>query len=229
MIGNRRHFTRQIVNPPVYVSLGPRRGGLLSNLSEGGLAVEVHGVPLSGQIVPVVFDLTEAKSGIETIGQIAWRDKLGTRGGLKFLDLSEMSQQQIREWLSQRTLVGKHQEVTTQPEVLETGQCASPTTQENVTSPDNPSEAADWMWVEQPAHSSTSAYAHLIDIRSLGVGPGRISETGQREQETVVEKEGRSGKSSQMILETRHALALFAGIVAFFGLMFILGYVLGRG
>ncbi len=193
------------------------------------MAVVVHGVPLSGQIVPVAFDLTETRSCIETIGQIAWRDKLGTRAGLEFLDLSGISQQQINEWLSQRSLVGKHQDMTTEPELLETGQVASLTTQDNMKRRDTPSEAADLMLLEQPPDSATSAYEHLIDLRSLVIRPGKISETGPREQKTVVEKEGGNRKSSQMILEARHALGLLAGIVVFFGLMFILGYVLGRG
>jgi len=84
------------------------------------------------------------------------------------------------------------------------------------------------MLVEQPPDSATSAYRHLIDLRSLVIPPGKISDTGLKEQKTVVEKEGPSGKSSQMILETRHALGLFAAIVVFLGLMFVLGYVLGR-
>ena len=192
------------------------------------MAVEVQGVPLSGQIVPVAFDLTETKSCIETIGRIAWRDKLGTRAGLKFLALSEISQQQITEWLLQRTLVGKHQDMAAGPEVLPTGQLESLRTQANMKRRDTPSEAADVMLVEQPRDSAASAYEHLTDLRSLVIPPGKISEPGLREQKTVVETEGSSGKSSQMILEARHVLGLFAGIVMFFGLMFILGYVLGR-
>ena len=208
MVRDRRHFSRQNVNPPVYMSLGPRRGGLLYNLSERGLAVEVQGIPLSGQIVPVVFDLPETKSCIETIGHIAWRDRLGTRAGLEFLDLSEISQQQIKEWLLQRTPVGHHQDIVTQPEVLETEQFGSPTAQHDMKRKDTPSETADLMLVEQPPDSATSKL---------------------REQKTVVEKEGRGGKGLRMISEARHALGLLAGIVVLFGLMFILGYVVGRG
>ncbi len=227
MIDNRRHNTRQIVDPPVYVSLGPRRGGLLNNLSVGGLAVEVQGVPLSGRIVPVVLDLTENQSCIETIGQIAWRDKLGTRAGLEFLDLPEISRQQITEWLLQRTLVGQHQRITTEPEVLETGPFAFPAAQDNIKRRVTPSEADDLMVVDQPPGSAASAYRHSIDSRSLVIPPGRISDTRPREQKADAEKEGPSGKSSQMILEARHALGLFAAIVGFLGLMFIMGYALG--
>jgi septal ring-binding cell division protein DamX len=228
VIGNRRHNTRQTVDPPVYVSLGPRRGGLLNNLSVGGLAVEVQGVPLSGRIVPVVLDLTENQSCIETIGQIAWRDKLGTRAGLEFLDLSEISRQQITEWLSQRTLVGQHQRITTEPEVLEAGPFALPVAQDNMKSPVTPSEADDLMVAEQPPDSATSAYRHSIDLRSLVIPPGKTTDAGLREQKKAFAKEGPSGKSSQMILEARHALGLFAAIVVFLGLLFVLGYVLGR-
>ena len=192
------------------------------------MAVVVHGVPLSGQIVPVGLDLPEIKSSIETIGHIAWRDKLGTKAGLEFLDLSEVFQQQIKEWLSQRTLVGKPQDMVTQPEVSETEQSGSLATQHDMKRQDIPSEAADLMLVEQPRDSSTPAYEHLIDSRSAVIQPRRTSETKLREQKAVAEKEGRGGKSGEMILEVRHALGLFAGAVVLFGLMFILGYVLGR-
>jgi cell division septation protein DedD len=174
------------------------------------------------------LDLTENQSCIETIGQIAWRDNLGTRAGLEFLDLSEISRQQITEWLSQRTLVGPHQRITTEPEVLETGPFAFPAAQDNMKRRVTPSEADDLMVVEQPPGSATSTCRDLIDLRSLVIPPGEISDAGPRDRKTVVEKQGPSGKSSQMILEARHALGLFAAIVAFLGLMFFLGYVLGR-
>jgi len=213
----------------VYVSLGPRRGGLLHNLSEGGLAVEVRGIPLSGQVVPVAFDLQENKSCIETISQIAWRDKLGRRAGLEFLDLPEICQQQIKEWLSQRTFVGKHQGMVTQPGVSETDQFGSLPTQHDLRRQDTPSEAADLMLVEQPHDSPSATYEHLTDLRSAVIQPRRTRETKLREEKAAVEKEGRGGKSWEIILEARHAPGLFAGIVGLFGLMFILGYFLGRG
>ena len=102
MTTNRRRFSRQIVDVPVYVSLGPDCAGLLYNLSEGGLALDIIGPPVGSGSIPVSFGLPEADRRIEVSSQLAWES--GSRAGLRFVDLPEASQQHIRDWLSGRAI-----------------------------------------------------------------------------------------------------------------------------
>ena len=229
MAHDRRHFSRQTVKPPVYVSLGPGRGSLLFDLSEGGLAVEVHGVPLSGQIVPVVFDLPETQSCIETICHVAWRDRLGARAGLEFLDLTETLQQQIKEWLSRRLPLAKRQDMSTRPEISETKQPGSRFTPRGAKNQVASAEEVGLISVEQRRRAATSADAYAFRPRSAVIQPRRTSEVWLREQKAVVGKAGRGEKRWEMVLEARRVPWWFAGAVLFLGLLFIVGYVLGRG
>ncbi len=104
MTTNRRRFSRQIVDVPVYVSLGPDCAGLLYNLSEGGMALDIMGPAVGGGSIPVSFGLPEADQRIEVSSQLAWENESGSRAGLRFVDLPEASQQHIRDWLSGRAI-----------------------------------------------------------------------------------------------------------------------------
>jgi len=119
VVPNRRRFTRQVVNSPVYVSLGSS-SGILYNLGEGGLAVDVVGSPLGNALVPLGFGLPDSNQHIEGNAQVAWTDGAGNRAGLRFVDLPESSRQQIKRWLFLRVPAGVVEEtVAVQPRQVE--------------------------------------------------------------------------------------------------------------
>src|SRR5258708_7206579 len=100
MIRNRRHHPRQFITPPVYVVLdNSSNGGVLHDVGEGGLAVDIVGSKLTGEQVLLEFDMPETGRHFEATGQITWKNEPGNRVGLRFVDLSEASNQQIKEWL----------------------------------------------------------------------------------------------------------------------------------
>jgi hypothetical protein len=94
----RRQYPRKKLPALEYVELGPDNGGYFTDLSEGGLAVQVVRPLVSGERINFWFVLGE--NVIETGGRIAWADDAGKAAGVEFLRMSENSQQQIREWLS---------------------------------------------------------------------------------------------------------------------------------
>ncbi len=103
MLLDRRRHSRQTVYPDVYVDLVPNNGGWLSNISEGGLALDLFSSEVSGQAVRLGFGLPGTRNRIEANCQIAWTDKSRRKAGLQFLDLPDAPHQRIREWLSVRT------------------------------------------------------------------------------------------------------------------------------
>ena len=107
MIRNRRHHARQLITPPVYVVLdNSSNGGVLHDAGEGGLAVDIVGSKLTGEQVLLEFDMPETGRHFEATGQITWKNAPGNRVGLRFVDLSEASNQQIKEWLCAKSASG---------------------------------------------------------------------------------------------------------------------------
>jgi hypothetical protein len=100
----RRQHPRKKLAALEYVELGPDNGGYFTDLSEGGLAVQVVRPLASGEQINFWFVLGE--NIIETAGRIAWADDAGKAAGVQFLRLSENSQHQIREWLSRDRSAG---------------------------------------------------------------------------------------------------------------------------
>jgi hypothetical protein len=100
----RRQYPRKKLPALEYVELGPDNGGYFTDLSEGGLAVQVVRPLASGERINFWFVLGE--NVIETGGRIAWADDAGKAAGVEFLRMSENSQQQIREWLSRDRAAG---------------------------------------------------------------------------------------------------------------------------
>lgn len=103
MIRNRRQYPRQDVNSPAYVALGAGSGGILHDLCEGGLAVDMVGTSPTNRLFLLEFNVPGTEHRIETSAEIAWKDKAGKGAGMRFVDLPETSRQHIKDWVSLRT------------------------------------------------------------------------------------------------------------------------------
>ena len=103
MIRNRRQYPRQDVNSPAYVVLGAGSAGILHDLGEGGLAVDMVGTSPTNRLFLLEFSLPGTEQRIETSAEIAWKDKAGKGAGMRFVDLPESSRQQIKDWIALRT------------------------------------------------------------------------------------------------------------------------------
>jgi putative methionine-R-sulfoxide reductase with GAF domain len=102
-VPERRRCLRQMVHAPAFASFDGVSGGMILDLSEEGLSMQM-GHTLDGQSVdkdrPVRVELDLSPSGhVETTGYMAWADALG-RAGVRFSDLPEAARRRLNEWLT---------------------------------------------------------------------------------------------------------------------------------
>jgi hypothetical protein len=115
IVRERRQCLRQKVHAPAFASFDGVTGGMILDLSEEGLAMQLGG-PFDvwgldrGRRVRMELDLPAPESDLsepatqvtpsklETTGYIAWADALG-RAGVRFSDLPEAARRRLNEWL----------------------------------------------------------------------------------------------------------------------------------
>jgi hypothetical protein len=108
-VSERRRCLRQKVHAPAFASFDGVNGGMILDLSEGGLSMQM-GLHLASHIddaigierslpVRMELDLPEPSAHLETTGYIAWADALG-RAGVRFSDLPAEARERLKEWLT---------------------------------------------------------------------------------------------------------------------------------
>jgi TonB family protein len=98
-IADRRLHARRRVLSLAYVELTENNGGIILNISEGGLVVTAA-APLGDVRLPRMrFQLPGSNDWIEASGEIAWISQ-SKRAGIRFIDLTEENRNRIRTWLS---------------------------------------------------------------------------------------------------------------------------------
>ncbi len=129
MLPDRRQCQRVIPDQPVLVRCGESQCRLLFDLSEEGLAIDDLVSESSAQVIPLVFDLPNDHGHIQAKGEIAWSNESEKRSGLRFVDLPDISRQQLRQWISasvfDTTELALAEEGPDQPPVLFTHQTNS--------------------------------------------------------------------------------------------------------
>jgi hypothetical protein len=120
----RREAPRMKVKGLAYVNLDPDHGGIILNISEGGLCFQST-VPVqrtetirfwfSYHSQRIEADLGQARKDeaqtrgvsrfIEAGSELAWTDDTQKRGGLRFTNLPAEAREQIRDWIRQPALV----------------------------------------------------------------------------------------------------------------------------
>ena len=102
-VPERRRCLRQMVHAPAFASFDGVSGGMILDLSEEGLSMQMSPVP-DGQSIekerPVRLEIDLSPGGhVETTGYMAWADALG-RAGVRFSDLPEAARLRLNEWLT---------------------------------------------------------------------------------------------------------------------------------
>ncbi len=120
----RRRAPRMKVNGLAYVNLDPDNGGIILDISEGGLCFQSTAPVKRTETIRFWFsyrglrvesgqgpagDRGTQTSGvsrlIEVRSELAWTDDTFRRGGLRFTNLSDKAREQIRDWIRQPALV----------------------------------------------------------------------------------------------------------------------------
>jgi hypothetical protein len=101
MIGpDRRRTPRTTMERHAYINIEPNNGGIVLNVSGGGLCF--HSLDPVQRNGTIRFWFSDHNRRIEADGELAWTDET-QKGGLRFTALPEEAREQIRNWMSQPT------------------------------------------------------------------------------------------------------------------------------
>ena len=89
-----RHELRTLT----YVTLDQSNGGIVRNLSQHGIGVQVVAAVRPQQQLRVRFELRYPRLQVETRAEVVWATFSG-QCGIRFLDLSPVLKRQINEWI----------------------------------------------------------------------------------------------------------------------------------
>jgi Gram-negative bacterial TonB protein C-terminal/PilZ domain len=99
----RRQSPRHPVRPTEYIEIGDNNGGIILNISEGGMAVASAQALVGNQTLLFRFQLPRSNETIETSGEINWIGETKKRAGVRFVDLPLAARDQIRKWIDSQT------------------------------------------------------------------------------------------------------------------------------
>src|ERR1017187_3780282 len=97
-LSDRRVHSRLPSRSLAYVELDEGNGGIILNISEGGLSVQAVTSLMDDLLPGVRFQLSESEGWIEATARITWTGPSRKVAGLEFVDLPEEARSRIREW-----------------------------------------------------------------------------------------------------------------------------------
>src|SRR5258705_50654 len=97
---DRRSHPRRRCEQLDYTDFGPDNGGILLDLSEGGLGFQGVEAVTEGQLIHLKFTLPGASTNIKADARVARTNDSRKGGGLRFVDLSEDVRQRVRAWVT---------------------------------------------------------------------------------------------------------------------------------
>jgi TonB family protein len=95
----RSHIRRRVLSLE-YIDLGSSNGGILLNLSEGGMYVQAVAGLSSDDLPQIGFRLPDSGYLVKTNAQVAWIGESKKDAGIQFLNLPEAARLKIREWVA---------------------------------------------------------------------------------------------------------------------------------
>jgi hypothetical protein len=103
-INNRRRRVRQKVHLPAYANLAGGSSGMVLDLSEvidlseDGVCIQTSSPLKPDSTLTLSLDLMETKAFVSATGKVVWSDRRG-RNGIHFPEISDISRQQLKQWL----------------------------------------------------------------------------------------------------------------------------------
>jgi outer membrane biosynthesis protein TonB len=97
-VEDRRSHARIQTRSLAYIEIDQVNGGLILNISEGGIAIQAAEIP--GLVFPNMrFRLPKSEKWIEVSGKLIWEDNLRKEAGIQFVDLNQDARQHIQNWV----------------------------------------------------------------------------------------------------------------------------------
>lgn len=101
---DRRLHSRLPIRSLAYVELDEGNGGIVLNVSEGGLSVQAFASLMDDVLPGVRFQLSESEGWIQAQARITWTGESRKLAGLEFVDLADDARGRIKEWLAREAL-----------------------------------------------------------------------------------------------------------------------------
>ena len=98
LAGQTRTHYRHALRTLTYVTLDQANGGIIRNLNHEGVAVQAVGPLRERQRVRLRFELRFPRLRVDAYGEVSWASSSG-QCGIRFVDLSERTSHQIKEWI----------------------------------------------------------------------------------------------------------------------------------
>lgn len=99
----RRRYYRHHVSFPAIVEVGGKSNmATVTNLSEGGMAVDTREALVAGMMIKWSFDLPETEEHVEGKGEIAWVNGRGN-AGIRFVYIPAKFKTSLELWMNART------------------------------------------------------------------------------------------------------------------------------
>jgi TonB family protein len=104
---DRRAHPRQRIRSLAYVHLGESNGGIVLNVSAGGIAVQAaEALDADEGPLAMRIEIPRSRKRLEVIGEIVWVGESRKEAGLQFVDLSEKALKRIRSWMAREESPG---------------------------------------------------------------------------------------------------------------------------
>ena len=167
---DRRVHQRRAVTPRLYVLLGGSgTDGILNDVSEGGVALDLVGSEPPGEYVDVDFEMPELGRHFEAKGRVTWRDEAAKKVGVTFVDLPEGARDQIRQWLAVKAAPAEAAQSAIVLEALEgdrEGAISAPPASERETPVEPPVKTASTKPAVEPLREKKSDAASRTDLET---------------------------------------------------------------
>ncbi len=156
---DRRQFPRTKLVEIAYIGMGPENGGLVLDVSDGGLSF--HSVAPVQRAETVRFLLSlRGHSRIEGAGEVVWTNEMKTVCGLKFTALSSGAREYLNNW----TNLSRPPEAAREAPVLSSPQVPPP------------AEAVDRVEVVEEVEPAAQ-FAAAVEERQLAIASGAFQDS----------------------------------------------------
>jgi len=81
------------------LELGEDNGGIVLNISQGGLALQAIAELIDDESPKMRFQLSQSQTWVEAKGRIAWRSDSKKAVGVEFIALPDEAREQIQAWI----------------------------------------------------------------------------------------------------------------------------------
>ena len=116
------------------MEVGEENGGIVLNISKGGLALQVVEELIDEELPKMRFQFSHSQAWVEAKGRVAWRSASRKTIGVEFTELPDEARQQIETWVSFISDAGDKKKTPTRKKIAPV-RTAGPILETNVPAP----------------------------------------------------------------------------------------------